>query len=169
MNARWTFRPGTLADLPRIRGLLTSAGLPLAGFDSQPERFLLALRGSVLAGCALLERHGDVGLLRSVAVAERERGAGLGEEMVRRLLARARRERLPAVLLLTTTAAGFFPRFGFRAVSRARVPAALKTTEEFAGACPATATVMRLDLRAAEKRSAKRPAAAKKSRRARTA
>jgi amino-acid N-acetyltransferase len=143
---RWRFRSATPADLPRIRALLSSAGLPLAGFDSQPEHFLLAFRGRALAGCALLERHARAALLRSVAVARRERGSGLGDQMVRRLLARARAERLRCVALLTTTAAGYFPRFGFQPVSRARVPAALKATAEFTGACPATATVMRLDL-----------------------
>jgi len=66
--------------------------------------------------------------------------------MVERLLALARAERLERVFLLTTTAGGFFRRFGFRPVRREDVPAALRATEEFAGACPASATIMRLDL-----------------------
>jgi amino-acid N-acetyltransferase len=75
--------------------------------------------------------------------------------MVHRLLARARAEGLRRVALLTTTPASYFPRLGFRRVSRARVPAALKATEEFTGACPATATVMRLDLARTRRKRAK--------------
>jgi amino-acid N-acetyltransferase len=35
--------------------------------------------------------------------------------------------------------AGYFPRFGFRPVDRAALPAALATSAELRGACPASA------------------------------
>jgi amino-acid N-acetyltransferase len=47
------------------------------------------------------------------------------------------------VFLLTTTAEGFFPRFGFEAVRHADVPASVQASVEFQSACPASAIVMR--------------------------
>ena len=46
------------------------------------------------------------------------------------------------IYLLTTTAGGYFPRFGFTVVSRADVPASVQASVEFTTACPNTATVM---------------------------
>jgi amino-acid N-acetyltransferase len=43
------------------------------------------------------------------------------------------------VALLTETAAGWFPRFGFHPVDRAALDPALAASAELAGACPATA------------------------------
>ena len=43
------------------------------------------------------------------------------------------------VALLTETAAGWFPRFGFHLVDRAALDPALAASAELAGACPATA------------------------------
>jgi amino-acid N-acetyltransferase len=50
------------------------------------------------------------------------------------------------VFLLTETAAKFFPRFGFRAVSRADVPESVRASLEFTTACPQGALVMELSL-----------------------
>jgi amino-acid N-acetyltransferase len=50
---------------------------------------------------------------------------------------------VPMVFLLTTTAAEFFPRFGFERISREDVPASVKASVEFQSACPASAVVMR--------------------------
>ena len=48
------------------------------------------------------------------------------------------------LVLLTSTADGWFPRFGFERISRDAAPASLHASEEFRGACPASAVVMRL-------------------------
>jgi N-acetylglutamate synthase-like GNAT family acetyltransferase len=40
----------------------------------------------------------------------------------------------------------FFQKFGFIDIERPRVPEAIRTTVEFASACPASARVMVLDL-----------------------
>ena len=48
--------------------------------------------------------------------------------------------------LLTETADGFFPRFGFRAVSRSEVPAGVRGSVEFVSACPESARTMAADL-----------------------
>jgi phosphinothricin acetyltransferase len=129
-------------DWEQIAGLLTTTGLPLAGAREHLVGFLLAEREGALVGCAAVERYGTAGLLRSVAVAHSERGHGTGAALVSRCIAEARGARLETLVLLTTTAAEYFPRFGFTAVARSAVPEAVQASEEFRGACPASATVM---------------------------
>lgn len=140
------YRPGVQADLPQISELLTRSDLPIAGVEEQVEDFLLAFRDGSLAGCAAVERYGSAALLRSVAVAEQERNHGLGQELVRRTLDRLRAEGMEKVVLLTTTAAEFFQRFGFCEIERADAPTAVQESVEFQCACPASATVMQMDL-----------------------
>lgn len=142
----WSFRRATAADWPQIEALLTGAHLLLDGARQHLHGFLLVSREERLVGAAALERYGEAALLRSVAVAEEERGTGLGQEIVRRLLDEGYAEGVRTVVLLTQTAERFFPRFGFRVVGRDQVPAAVTASVEFQGACPASSTVMRLDL-----------------------
>ena len=149
-----TYRLGVQADLPQISELLTRAGLPLAGVEEHVKDFLLAFRDGSLAGCAAVEHYGSAALLRSVAVAEQERNHGLGQELVRRTLDRLRAEGVEKVVLLTTTAADFFKRFGFCVIQRTDAPRAVQESVEFQYACPASATVMQIDLMAQELPSA---------------
>jgi amino-acid N-acetyltransferase len=141
-----SFRVASLADLPNIVELLSASGLPVAGVEAHIDSFLLALQGGSLAACAGLERYGPTALLRSVAVAKTHRGNGLAQKLVAQLIGIARADGIESVLLLTTTAGAFFERFGFRTISRAEAPAAVQCSVEFQGACPASASVMRLDI-----------------------
>jgi amino-acid N-acetyltransferase len=143
---RSEFRPAVPDDLPQIIKLLSQADLPLAGVENHVTSFLLAFRQGSLAGCAGVEQYGSVALLRSVAVDERERNTGLGQEIVRRMLDRLRAGGVEKVVLLTTTAANFFRRFGFRIINRADAPNAVRESLEFQEACPASAIVMHLEL-----------------------
>jgi amino-acid N-acetyltransferase len=72
---------------------------------------------------------------------------GLGQALTRAALALARERRVAAVYLLTTTADGFFTRFGFTTVAREDVPETIRQSVEFTTACPSTATVMRVGVR----------------------
>lgn len=139
------FRHAAESDWNAIAALLQQAELPLDGAKDHLPHFLLALTpDGTLAGVAGLEVYGEVGLLRSVAVAERKKG--LGSELVRRVLNEATQNGMRQVVLLTTTATDFFPRFGFRQIARSEAPAAVQQSIEFQEACPASATVMLLDL-----------------------
>jgi len=111
-----------------------------------PDAYVVAKRGDVLVGAAGLEVHGDAGVLRSVLVAPSERGTGLGVVLTADRVVAARAQRLDAVYLLTTTAADFYDRFGFRPFSRADVPDAVAKCSEFASICPSTAACRRLAL-----------------------
>jgi len=137
--------PATPADLPAILELLDGSNLPRAGLDAHVATTLVAKEGKQLVGTAALELYGECALLRSVAVAPELRGHGLGQELTRHALALARRRNIRTVYLLTETAGGFFPRFGFRAIPRDAVDPAVQRSIEFTSACPTSALVMRLD------------------------
>ena len=142
--------PPTAGELAAIDALIRASALPAEVVrDRFPDAYVVARRGAELVGVAALEAHDRVGLLRSVAVAPGERGCGTGIALVADRLAAARTGGLASVYLLTTTAAPLFRRFGFGDADRAGAPAALTASPEFAALCPASATCMRLDLRAA--------------------
>jgi amino-acid N-acetyltransferase len=65
---------------------------------------------------------------------------------VQEVLRQARGDAIAELFLLTTTAAAFFERIGFRAIHREDVPAPVRASVEFQSACPSSATVMRLVL-----------------------
>ena len=145
-DSRNGIRPATARDLPAIITLLEDSQLPLAGLGEHVATTLVAQRNARIVGCAAVEVHGAAGLLRSVAVDEARRGEGLGHQLTQAALDLARARGLTSVYLLTTTAAGFFPRFGFRETARDEVDPAVQQSVEFAKACPADAIAMRADL-----------------------
>jgi N-acetylglutamate synthase-like GNAT family acetyltransferase len=140
-----TVRKAEAADYARITRLLTDAALPLDGLSGH-QNFLVLCRDGGVLGCAAIERYGQYGLLRSVALESHERRHGLGRRLVQEALQQARRAGIAEVVLLTTTAAPFFARLGFHAIRRDAVPAPLRASVEFQSACPETAAVMRLVL-----------------------
>lgn len=146
MNNPITIRPAQAGDWSHVAELLQHARLPLDGAQPHLSNFMLAYRGEQLVGCAGLERYGEAGLLRSVAVSDEARGQGLGRRLVEQVLARARAEGLRRVFLLTETAQDYFPRFGFQPITRAQVPELVKSSAEFTTACGETAMAMALTL-----------------------
>lgn len=129
-------------DWGAILGLLKRAQLPVAGLDPSTALVFVARRDGRVVGSAALEVYGTGGLLRSVAVEQELRGSGLGHSLTETVLAAARGLRLKTVYLLTTTAGGFFPRFGFQRIERDAVDAAVQASVEFTSACPSSALVM---------------------------
>jgi N-acetylglutamate synthase-like GNAT family acetyltransferase len=140
-------RPGKPGDIDSVRALLAAAQLPLDGLEEQfGESYAVAEQSGRIVGVEGMERYGSSGLLRSAAVADDWRGRGLGERLTEDRLRWARQAGLSEVWLLTTTAAGYFPRFGFRIAERASAPGAVQESREFRDACPASAVAMRLAL-----------------------
>jgi len=140
-----SFRAASEADWAAIAALLVANDLPLDGAQEHLRDFRLALNpDGALAGVAAVEPYGTVGLLRSVAVAQQNRG--VGQVIMRHMLAQARAAGMAQLVLLTTSAAEYFPRFGFRPISRAEAPEAVRASAEFQGACPDTAAVMVVEL-----------------------
>lgn len=141
-------RAARAEDLEAVRALAGRAELPVEGLGDQfPAGYVVAERGEMIVGAAGLEVHGDAGVLRSVVVAPSERGTGLGIALTANRLVAARERGLDAVYLLTTTAADYYERFGFRPFARADVPEAVARCPEFASICPSSAACRRLALR----------------------
>jgi N-acetylglutamate synthase and related acetyltransferases len=139
-------RRATRADRADIEQLLTSNNLPVAGVSDALNGFLVAESEEQIVGVAGIEHCGAYGLLRSTAVEPSWRSRGLGRQLVEGAIADARARGMKALYLLTTTAERYFPSFGFVQTTREAVPAGVRDTVEFKDACPASATVMMLDL-----------------------
>lgn len=134
-----TLRRATAADLPAVASLLEAATLPTIGLEGLVPGLVVAERDGAVVGAGALEPAGADRLLRSLVTAPSERGRGTGQALVARLLADARAGGGRTIWLLTETAAGLFPRFGFRELPRDAAPAPLQALAEFAHACPASA------------------------------
>ena len=140
-----TLRRATRADETAVAALLTASALPLDGVHEALPCFVVAEDAGEIVGVAGIEACGVAGehaLLRSVAVAPAWRNRGLGRALVTRAIAEAEARGAKALYLLTTTADRYFPSFGFTVTTRDAVPEDVRTTAEFQGACPASATVM---------------------------
>ena len=135
------------ADLPAIRALLERLHLPLADLDEHLATMLVARNGAHIVGTAGLELYADGALLRSVAVEPGHQGQRLGHRLTEAALQLATTHGVTAVFLLTTTAEQFFPTFGFERITREQVPPSVRESVEFQSACPASATVMRKQLK----------------------
>lgn len=134
-------------DLPEIHALLERLRLPLAGVDEHLATMLVVREGEQIIGTAALEIYADGALLRSVAVDAGQQGKRLGHQLTDAALQLAVTQGARTVFLLTTTAERFFPKFGFEPISREHVPASVRESVEFQSACPASAIVMRKQVR----------------------
>jgi amino-acid N-acetyltransferase len=129
-----------------VSALLIENALPLDGVSQSLSGFLVAEDGDRIVGVAGVEDCGEYGLLRSAAVAPDARNQGIGRKLVEQLIAHAKDDGRRGLYLLTTTAADYFPSFGFAETTRDSVPESVRATKEFTEACPASATVMRLEI-----------------------
>jgi N-acetylglutamate synthase-like GNAT family acetyltransferase/catechol 2,3-dioxygenase-like lactoylglutathione lyase family enzyme len=138
------------SDLDDILALLTAVSLPHEGVREYLESFLVMRDAEGrLVGCAGLERHGGVGLLRSVAVAPELQKAGVGSRLTAAAIEYAAAYGVKEVVLLTTTARDFFARrFGFADAKRADYENRLARSPEWRLPRCSSAAFMRLDLTA---------------------
>ncbi|AKM02558.1 arsenic resistance N-acetyltransferase ArsN2 [Burkholderia pyrrocinia] len=135
-------RAAAVSDLIPIESLLRASDLPVAGVAEYLPNFIVAVDARSVIACGGIEYHGNFALIRSIAVAAQARGRGLGKTIVSRLLAECRGRAIEAVALRTTTAENYFAGQGFVRVTFGDVPRPLLSSGQFAGVCPASATVM---------------------------
>ena len=141
---RWAIRPAQGSDVASVRVLLALSRLPEDGLtDPLGEGYAVAEVDGRVIGVAGVETHGDHGLLRSVAVAPEWRLRGVGEALVADRIEWARERGLESMHLITTDAARYFERVGFRTVAREDAPAPIRASREFAIVCPENARLMR--------------------------
>jgi len=141
-NKPFLIEPPRPDELPEMLALLAANDLPTDGVEALLDWAVVARSATGLAGMAAVEPCDGDALLRSVAVAARYRGAGLGHQLTVAAQERARRAGFQNLYLLTTTAAGFFAERGFRIIVRSDVPLGVQASAEFSQLCPASATVM---------------------------
>jgi len=128
-----TIEKASPARLEELLEILSVVDLPRDGVEDYIEYFLVARDGSgKILGCVGLERHGELGLLRSAAVIPEFQGQWIGTKLIRELLIRAAGVGLTEVALLTTTAKDYFERkFGFQEAERARYEKRLRNSPEW--------------------------------------
>jgi amino-acid N-acetyltransferase len=135
-------------DLEDVLKLLSTVELPHDGVSHYFAEFFVmrAANGNLLA-CGGLERHGELALLRSVAVRPDSHRVGLGAQIATAILDEAARNSIRTVVLLTTTARDFFAqKFGFVKTTRSEFEPRLKNSPEWNLPRCSSAVVMKLDL-----------------------
>jgi N-acetylglutamate synthase-like GNAT family acetyltransferase len=124
-------------DDPAFVAALTEAGLPTDDLTSEPFAYL----------CVDDVAWGGVGvgpdaLLRSIVVKTEARGRGYGGVVAEALVHYARDSGVQRLWILTTNAAPFFERLGWRIADRATATLAIAQSRQFSGLCPASASLM---------------------------
>ena len=131
------------SDLTKVIDLLGACDLPYQDLTtSHLALFHVVRQGQALVGVVGMERFGNSGLLRSLAVAPAYRKQKLGGKLVAALESSARDSAVRNLYLLTLTAQEFFAKRGYQITDRLNVPAAMLTSAEFASLCPASALCM---------------------------
>lgn len=128
-RSRITLRTGDSSQVPMLHELITASleeghllARSLGEIAAHAERFVVAVRGRTVVGCAdLAPLSPQVAEVRSLAVRRAERGSGVGTLLVDELHRRAHRagyEKLCAF----THAAGYFVQRGFSIVPHLWLP-----------------------------------------------
>jgi amino-acid N-acetyltransferase len=145
-RAGWIIRAARVSDLAAVQALLSSCELSVDGVGDQfGESYAIAEHDGAAVGVAGIERHGAYGLLRSVAVAPEWRRAGIAAALVLDRLQWAEEGGVRSLYLLTTGAAAYFHRHGFRVIARDTAPEEIQASREFSQMCPSSARLMRFD------------------------
>ena len=136
-------RTATISDIPAIESLLLVSQLPSEGVKEHVTNFFVAEEEGKLAGVGGFENCGaGAGLLRSFAVLPEQRHRGIARQLYEQVITHARHSGISALYLLTTTAQGYFARFGFASIARAKAPETIRKTEQFRELCPDSAVLM---------------------------
>lgn len=136
-------RPAQPAELTPFYRLLSAAELPTEDLAAHPLQLVwIARQDAEVVGGIGVERYDDIGLLRSLVVIPSIRKRGVGERLVLEAERQSGAVGIRALYLLTTTAARFFERQGYRHSPRATAPVAIAQTQQFSGLCPSSSAFM---------------------------
>lgn len=142
-EGRLTLQQADETTISYVETRLDENGLPSQDVHAKPGRFYIGYDGSDRIGAGGVERHGSVGLLRSVVIEQSARGNGFGTILCEKLEQQARTAGVETLYLLTTTAAEFFADRGYVTIERTDAPDAIRQTTEFVESCPTSATCMK--------------------------
>jgi amino-acid N-acetyltransferase len=147
MKSPLRIRKATGGDLIAIERILKLSDLLSDDVAQHLDGFFVAESEGVVVGTIGIELYATIGLLRSAAVLPSHRARGIGDGLLKYVEARAREMGVEEMVLLTTTAAGYFARKGFATVGRDTILGSVRSSTQFNGACPTSATTMRKHLR----------------------
>ena len=127
-----------------VRRILNQHQLPSTDLSEQGcKNFIACREHGVTQGIVGIEIYGDIGLLRSLAVAPELRGKGYGKVLLAKLEEHAQANGVRELYLLTESAQLFFKKHGFDCIDRKKAPGAIATTSQFSDLCPENATLMK--------------------------
>lgn len=129
-------------DCSDVALLLKMADLPIDDIDSNLVGFIVAFDNEQLVGTVGIEAYGELGLLRSLAVAQSHRNRQIGERLFQNALEYAKSRGIKNLYLQTTTADTYFAKRGFEVINRDAVPEVIKQTQQYSQICPDTAVIM---------------------------
>jgi amino-acid N-acetyltransferase len=113
-------RPG---DLAAVQELLRRAALPFEDLTAEHLRLFMLIRdASATVGVVGVERFGNDGLLRSLAIDVNHRSRAMARAIVKALEAHAASGGIRRLYLLTATAQDFFAKHGYTVVPRGSDP-----------------------------------------------
>jgi arsenate reductase len=133
-------------SLALVVDVLRQCDLPHADLaEAHMADFVLAFAADRLVGVAGIERAGDHGLLRSVAVLPPQRGMGVARQLVAACEAHAAALGLRVLVLIAAdqTAAQYFTHLGYATATREELPHALLALPEFTHLCPKSMPCLR--------------------------
>jgi amino-acid N-acetyltransferase len=137
------------SDQSDIERLLAKANLNTAGIDKHLDRFIVVeneinnrTRDKKMVGTAGIECWGKDGLLRSLVMESESWNAQVGMDLVKVIMALAKKENLERLFLMTSSSESFFSYLGFNAIDWNDVPTHVKESTQFESYSPETATVM---------------------------
>lgn len=124
-----SLRKADIRDVKKIQGLITHYAkqdlmLPrslIEIYENIRDYFVVTKRGQIFGCCALHICWEDLAEIKSLAVDEREKGKGLGKGLVKAALKEAKRLKAKKVFCLTYIP-NFFKQFGFKKISRRKLP-----------------------------------------------
>ncbi len=132
-----------------VEAFLVAAGLTVSDISTAANLQFFGIRGGdAFVGVVGVEAYGQIGMLRSLAVAGSCQHQGYGQALVRFAETWASRHGMNTLYLLTVTAAPFFERLGYKTIQRTEAPASIAATSQFSALCPTSAVLMRKALAA---------------------
>jgi amino-acid N-acetyltransferase len=135
-----------IGQIDGVKRLLKNSDLPYKDIDGHFANFIIAITKGEMTGVIGMEDYGNIALLRSFAVEKEHRSNGVGKLLLQRLFSISKQKGIKELYLLTTTADGYFSKFGFKKVDREQLPEKIKSTAEFKSLCPVSSVCMSFSL-----------------------
>ncbi|MFT2008109.1 arsenic resistance N-acetyltransferase ArsN2 [Pontibacter sp. 13R65] len=134
-------------EIDKIEKLLKTNNLPYEDIISSKVEFITFKSNEALVGCIGIEKYGEDGLLRSLAVGDEYKNTGIGKKLLNELISKCKNEGITKLHLLTTTADKYFAKKGFKYSERTNAPKAILNSKEFLEICPSSSVYMMMEIK----------------------